>query len=66
MSWAVMCVDQVGGEENGEWGVLQEGPELVHPLAEPGGVGHEQQGVRERGRERGLHGCHVADVEDLD
>ena len=54
------------GRRKGEAGRVPEGPELMRPLAELGGVGHGQQGVRERGREGGQHGYHGANVEGLD
>ena len=43
----VVVQDERRGER--EQGELQEGPELVHPLAELGGVGRAQQGEMERG-----------------
>ena len=52
LSAALVGVVQVGGEGKGERGVIQEGPELVRPLAEPGGIGHGSRG-RDRGGEEG-------------
>ena len=42
----VVQAERRGEREQGE---LQEGPELVRPLAELGGVGRAQQGEKERG-----------------
>lgn len=48
LSSAFVGVEQCSGKREEEQGEFQEGPELVRPLAELGGVGHGQQGVRER------------------
>ena len=66
LSTAFVGVEWGARKREEERGELHAATGAARALAEQGGSGHAPQEVREMGRGGGLHGCCVADVENLD